>query len=97
MDVIGFIKSCTVELKLLRREVSQLRSELSVYRKGANDVVDVDEAAALLGVAPKTLRNRISAGEFPRADQKLPNGGRKKKGWLLRTILEHKLRGDGHE
>lgn len=79
------------QMKALRREVRQLRSEISVLHKKPHDAVNIDEAATVLGIAGKTLRNRISAGDFPRPDQRLPNGGRKKKGWLLRTVLEHKL------
>lgn len=82
-----------VEQRSMRREIGQLRSEVSVLHKRPDELVNVDEAAALLGITAKTLRNRISAGEFPRPDQKLPNGGRKRKGWMMRTTLEHKLDG----
>lgn len=79
------------EMQGLRRELRQLRSEISVLHKSPNDVLNVDETAALLGIAGKTLRNWVSKGDFPRPDKPLPNSGGKRKGWLMKTVLEHKL------
>jgi predicted DNA-binding transcriptional regulator AlpA len=87
-------KRTQAEMKALRREVRQLRAELSVLHKKPSDLVDVNEAAAVLGIAGKTLRNRISVGEFPRPDQLITNGGRKRRGWLMKDVLEHKLGGE---
>jgi predicted DNA-binding transcriptional regulator AlpA len=77
--------------QVLTRQVAQLRAEISVLQKRPDELVDMKQAAAVLGIAEKTLRNRVSAGEFPRPDQLITNDGRKRRGWLMKSVLEHKL------
>jgi len=63
------------ELKpILEAILSELRAMRETTARPVKDFLTVEELAVQLGIAPKTIRNRISAGAFPLKPRKI--GGR---------------------
>jgi predicted DNA-binding transcriptional regulator AlpA len=60
---------------LYRRVLVELADLRQILKAGKKRLVTIDEAAHVLGVSPKTLRNKLSLGAFPLKTVKL--GGRR--------------------
>lgn len=68
-ELVQLIKDLSTEVHSLRKEVSELKYEIQ-SKKLSGTFMDMKEACEFLHISLSTMKNRLSAGEFPWAVKK---------------------------
>jgi len=86
LQVLSEIRAVREENQAQARQIRRLEVLMRAKGKKSGEMLCLNEAAALLGLAPKTARNWRSDKKFPEPDRYTRNGGRKRPLWFMDTI-----------